>query len=226
MTKPRDRGKGSQETGSQSTLGSASPETTKPKRKRSLVTASQAQGKAEPLGTVSQEAGNPELVTDGEATTKPRPKRKRVTSSQGSGKMTALVTSSRQLTKPAESPSFLVELSPEITKLLGEAYQDNALQGLIDLYRSGALQTLLEWQTRAQGISPKAPERRPLFRGKRRNTGVNLSEEILRRAQEKAKSDRARTGGSVSQLVEWLLWRYLGSPLDLVERSAGEPENK
>jgi hypothetical protein len=58
---------------------------------------------------------------------------------------------------------------------------------------------------------------RPRFKQPRTNSGILLNDEIKKRALEKAKADPDATGGSLSSLVEVLLWRYLGSPSDVVE---------
>jgi len=60
---------------------------------------------------------------------------------------------------------------------------------------------------------------RPRFKQPRKNSGILLNDEIKKRALEKAKADPDATGGSLSSLVEVLLWRYLGSPSDVVEGS-------
>ena len=60
-------------------------------------------------------------------------------------------------------------------------------------------------------------ERRPVFKGQTRNTGIKINEELLNRAVQKAKKQRLRTGGSLSGLVELLLWKYLDEPDDLIE---------
>ena len=62
-------------------------------------------------------------------------------------------------------------------------------------------------------------ERRPIFVGKTRNSGIRINEVILERAVGKAKQEKTQTGGNLSQLVEWLLWKYLGEPKDVVEGS-------
>ena len=69
---------------------------------------------------------------------------------------------------------------------------------------------------------------RPRFRKPRTNSGILLNENIRKRALEKAKADPDATGGSLSGLVELLLWRYIGSPSDVVEGSdseSGQPED-
>jgi hypothetical protein len=64
------------------------------------------------------------------------------------------------------------------------------------------------------------PPSRPVFKGgpkSRRNTGFNIHKEILNRAPKKVEKDRVRSGGSMSRLVELLLWEYIGRPEDLLE---------
>ena len=80
-----------------------------------------------------------------------------------------------------------------------------------------ALKEMIEWWKSREAASMDAAGRRPLFIGKTKNTGVRVNEVILRRATEKAKRERAKTGGNLSQLMEWLLWIYIGSPDDVVE---------
>lgn len=60
-------------------------------------------------------------------------------------------------------------------------------------------------------------ERKPIFKGQTRNTGIKINEELLNRAVQKAKKERLRTGGSLSGLVELLIWKYLDEPDDLIE---------
>ncbi len=86
------------------------------------------------------------------------------------------------------------------------------------------LRTLLEWwKSQPAGITLQdVMERRPVFRGKTRNSGIRVNEEILERAVTKAKQDKTRTGGNLSQLVEWLMWKYIGEPVDLVQGSEME----
>ena len=59
---------------------------------------------------------------------------------------------------------------------------------------------------------------RPVFKGKTGNSGIRVNEVILDRVLKKARQDKLRTGGNLSQLVEWLMWIYIGSPTDVVER--------
>lgn len=60
--------------------------------------------------------------------------------------------------------------------------------------------------------------RRPRFKKPRVNSGVLLCEAVRERALEKAKLNPDATGGSLSGLIEVLLWRYIGSPSDVLEK--------
>lgn len=86
------------------------------------------------------------------------------------------------------------------------------------------LRDLLRWWRERKGEPAASPQQRPIFKGKRRNTGVHVNETILLRAMDRAKIDKVRTGGSLSLLVEWLLWRYLGEPEDVLEPAASDEQ--
>jgi hypothetical protein len=79
------------------------------------------------------------------------------------------------------------------------------------------LKDLLAWWRKQKSAPSRETQSRPMFKGKRRNTGVHVNEDILSRVMKKVKADKVRTGGSLSLLVELLLWRYIGSPPDLLE---------
>ncbi|MBM3299038.1 MAG: hypothetical protein FJY85_03690 [Deltaproteobacteria bacterium] len=95
----------------------------------------------------------------------------------------------------------------------------NELRELLELKET--LQELCRWWSEQQG-EPMKTTTRPVFafrdrgadgREKRRNTGIFCHEAILDRAGEKAKAEHM----SLSQLVELLLWRWIGEPQDVVE---------
>jgi len=92
----------------------------------------------------------------------------------------------------------------------------------LDEAASEDLQDMIQWWRERKGGLPSPRQQKPVFKGKRRNTGVHVNETILLRAMEKAKKDKVRTGGSLSLLVEWLLWRYLGEPEDVLEPYGAE----
>jgi len=64
--------------------------------------------------------------------------------------------------------------------------------------------------------------RRPTFKDPRINSGFVCNEEIRKRALAKAKADPRATGGSLSSLIELLLWRFIGSPEDVIEDQVSE----
>jgi hypothetical protein len=85
------------------------------------------------------------------------------------------------------------------------------------------------WRPRKEELSKMAPSieppmARPIFkRGggakgpKTITKTIRLSPELVARAVAEAKKQRATTGGTFSELVELLLWRFVGRPDDLVE---------
>ncbi len=86
------------------------------------------------------------------------------------------------------------------------------------LEETDTLKEMIEWWKSREAAAMDALERRPAFVGMTRNTGIRVNAEILDRAIDKAREERLKTGGNISQLVEWLLWVYIGSPDDVVER--------
>ncbi|MCA1962243.1 MAG: recombinase family protein [Desulfomonile sp.] len=127
-------------------------------------------------------------------------------------------TDSPQPPRFKEAPQdLMVMVSPDIGKVLGEMYHDGTLEGLAVLYRSGELTALVDSWRKSKGVAVPVQEIRPVFKGERKNTGVHVNKEILKLAAAKAKSEKARTGGSLSMLVELLLWRYVGSPAHLLD---------
>jgi len=86
------------------------------------------------------------------------------------------------------------------------------------------LKDLLEWWREKKHAPMGKVQGRLVFSGEAKNTGVNVNLEIVKRARYKIKTDKARTGGSLSKLVELLLWQYIGSPEDLVEKAPQEDE--
>ena len=93
------------------------------------------------------------------------------------------------------------------------------------LDESETLKEMIQWWKSREVAAMEASVRRPVFIGKTRNTGIRVSEAILDRAVAKAKQERLKTGGNLSQLVEWLMWIYLGSPDDVVERPPSPEQN-
>jgi hypothetical protein len=91
------------------------------------------------------------------------------------------------------------------------------IKQLVTDYQGGTLADILDWWRQNQGGYRTSLENRPTFKGKRRNTGLHVNEKILELAAAKVKTDKPWSGGSLSQLVERLLWTYVGSPEELLD---------
>ncbi len=68
---------------------------------------------------------------------------------------------------------------------------------------------------------------RPAFRGRKKNTGIQLSEDVLNAAMRRLRADatvQGQYGDSLSRLVETLLWTFAGSPKDLIEQEQKEDD--
>ncbi|AFM23722.1 hypothetical protein [Desulfomonile tiedjei] len=98
-----------------------------------------------------------------------------------------------------------------------------ALPEWLDSEAFRALRAVLDWWRERQDETMILPPSRPVFKGPRRNSGFHINAEILKRATEKLKKDKVRTGGSMSLLMELLLWEYIGRPEDLLEDAGEEP---
>jgi len=95
--------------------------------------------------------------------------------------------------------------------------EHDALVELVHSYQQGDLAELLTWWKEEKthvGLMEVRPEFKPDLPYK--STGIRVRKEILTRAMEKAKRQRLKSGGSISSLVEVLLWEYIGSPADLL----------
>lgn len=98
-----------------------------------------------------------------------------------------------------------------------------ALPDWLDNAALADLRAVLDWWRERQEETMILSPSRPVFKGDRRNSGFHINAEILRRATEKLKKDKVRTGGSMSLLMELLLWEYIGRPQDLLEDTGEEP---
>jgi hypothetical protein len=120
---------------------------------------------------------------------------------------------SRERTASEKSPNIddsAVQLtaSQDIPPVLTEWLDSAALADL---------RAVLDWWRSRQQESMILSPSRPIFKGPRRNSGFHINSEILKRATAKLKKDKVRTGGSMSLLMEVLLWEYIGRPQDLLE---------
>lgn len=92
-------------------------------------------------------------------------------------------------------------------------------RALADAYESGLLPSLLSWwKNRQEAPGAKIPDKRPNISGSKgkKNTGISLDAEVLERSVTKLHRERKASGGSLSALVELLLWQYIGCPEDLL----------
>lgn len=118
--------------------------------------------------------------------------------------------------EPPDTEQSPVQPTPsqEIPRELPEWLDSDAFQ---------TLRAVLDWWRERQDESMVLSPSRPVFKGPRRNSGFHINAEILRRATQKLKKDKVRTGGSMSLLMEVLLWEYIGRPQDLLEDTGEVP---
>ena len=86
------------------------------------------------------------------------------------------------------------------------------------------LNAMLDWWRHHRNDPLMGLQTKPIFRGTRKNTGVVINSTILEKAIAKAKNQKALTGGSISSLVEILLWRYIGEPVDVLDIPTDQPD--
>jgi hypothetical protein len=100
-----------------------------------------------------------------------------------------------------------------------ESPHQDALAELIRLYESGDITEVITWYKNTKGAEhPMEPQqtRRPVFKGETGNTGIKINKEIMAEAKAKLKTENSQVGKSFSALVEFLVWKYIGSPPELV----------
>ena len=132
------------------------------------------------------------------------------------------------------SPSESAEPSDTITQLNTEETRDTTddnaptpqsdTQKVLTVTRS-ELETIIRSIVREELATPSTDrpplELRPVFkRGKGVESiarSIRLNKAMVEMAEEKAKQDRAQTGGNFNGLVEFLVWEYLGRPGEFVE---------
>ncbi|MFZ5868558.1 MAG: hypothetical protein ACOYXY_21920 [Thermodesulfobacteriota bacterium] len=113
----------------------------------------------------------------------------------------------RKTTKQAEPPT-----PTDRTPIVPEA-------GQLD---PETLETLLEmaawWKRNRDKMLMPLPGTRPIFHRKKSVLrSVRLDERLIKAAEKKAKEERATTGGGFNQLVELLVWQWLGRPTEFLE---------
>ncbi len=97
------------------------------------------------------------------------------------------------------------------------------LRKIIVWWQTGGQQTA----ERLRSINVEDLKARPVFPGPKFNSGIRVSKRLLDAARAKCESpeEKRRTGGSISSLVECLLWDYLNNnPRFLKEQPDPAPE--
>lgn len=75
----------------------------------------------------------------------------------------------------------------------------------------------IDWWARTQKPTPEEIDRRPILTGKRQKIGPRVSVDLMNRARKQMREDRVLAQNNFSALIEFLLFRYIGSPEDLVQ---------
>ncbi len=101
------------------------------------------------------------------------------------------------------------------------------VKALLASFKSGELREMLQW-FRAQQRTGPAPAAgavtgKPSFPGPTKSVTLALSAPPVTGALKKMAADGPRAGSNLSQLVEILLWQYLGSPSSLPAKGSGSP---
>lgn len=151
--------------------------------------------KQEKLTTEPVDATTPDLFTDTTVEVEP-------TTSDTSSDTTASV----------ESTTPDLPQSTETVVSSRESVTDEELQVMRDViqwWQQGGQKTM----QRLTNVPLEDLKARPTFPGKKTNSGIRVNDRLFRAAVEKCKTAEAapRTGGSLSSLIEVLLWGYLGN---------------
>ncbi|MEW6352140.1 MAG: hypothetical protein AB1646_24065 [Thermodesulfobacteriota bacterium] len=98
------------------------------------------------------------------------------------------------------------------------------VKAMLASFKSGELRDMLQW-FRAQQRTVPAPAvgaGKPSFPGPTKSVTLALSAPLVTGALKKMASDNPHGGINLSQLVELLLWQYLGSPQNLAAKGPAE----
>lgn len=134
---------------------------------------------------------------------------------------------------PSEVTSIPVaDDSTAISHDLGMVPEDHAalLMELIDSYSTpegDLFRMIQEWKVKTVQ-STTFPERRPIFRSDfdHQITGVRIKSFIWEAAKQKMLTEKVKTGGSMSALIELLLWEYAGRLAEALEGDATPLEDR
>ena len=97
--------------------------------------------------------------------------------------------------------------------------QKATMDEMVRSFESGELREIVEWWTSRKAATAPLSQV-PLFRKdlEYKITGVRVKREIAKRASEKLRDPEIRSsyGGSMSNLIEILLWEFIGKPTDVL----------
>ncbi len=108
--------------------------------------------------------------------------------------------------------------SKENTRALPNWVDLDAMKALQEIYRSGALHEILGWWEAGKNSKEGVGVSRPWCSYKRRFVWVHLNEDILHRALKKVRQQETVGYEALSQLIEQLLWEFVGRPKDVLEK--------
>ncbi len=75
---------------------------------------------------------------------------------------------------------------------------------------------LQSWKARNK-VDIVQPQYRPIFRGKRRNSGIHVNDDHTPACGEESETRPSPHRWLSVAAVEFLLWQYIGSPADVLE---------
>ncbi len=115
--------------------------------------------------------------------------------------------------------------SKEISRALPKWIDLDAMKALQEIYRSGALHEILEWWKGGKNSKEGFVVSRPRFSCKRRFVWIQVNEDILHRALKKVQQQETLGYGALSPVIEQLLWKFVGSPKDVLDEGHERERN-
>jgi len=105
---------------------------------------------------------------------------------------------------------------------INDLLKGGTLESITDIHRRRTLIEMAAWWEENRQAVIKVATAPPTFTGDRHNTGIHINKVIHTRVKERIAADKHSTGGSLSRLTELLLWRFLGEPDDVLEKTVTE----
>ncbi len=121
-----------------------------------------------------------------------------------------------------EATTVVDETMPSDTLTADVDIED--FKALVTSYRSGELREMIQWFRSQQrtGPAPAGGASKPAFPGPTKSVTLALSAPLVAGALKKMASESPRAGNNLSQLVEFLLWQFQGSPQSLGVKAPSE----